>query len=100
MNMKRGGWQYLLFSLMVGMIFLLLLEMISRVIFYQRHGQYSFALQGNIVAIKKPINVKQFHNPCKTNFLLGKGFCRKLIKPASKLAIIENTINKIKSVIE
>jgi hypothetical protein len=52
MDEKQGRWKYLLFSLIVAIILLLCLEIISRLIFYQRHGRYLLALQGNIVAMK------------------------------------------------
>lgn len=45
-------WKYLLFSFFVAIVFLLGLEMLSRAIFYQRHGRYVLSLQSNIVALK------------------------------------------------
>jgi lysophospholipase L1-like esterase len=52
MNAKTDHWKYLLFSLTVATVLLFCLEMISCALFYQRHGRYPLALQGNIVAIK------------------------------------------------
>lgn len=52
MHGSMRSWKYLVFSLVLALGFLLCLEVLSRVIFYQRHGKYVLSLQSNMVALK------------------------------------------------
>jgi lysophospholipase L1-like esterase len=52
MNTNANRWQYVVFSLILGLGLFLGLEVLSRIVHYQRHGTFPFALQGNVVALK------------------------------------------------
>jgi len=59
MNAKISRWKYWLFCLTAAIVLVLLLELISRAIFYQRHGNYLSSLQSNVVAVKNLWNKSQ-----------------------------------------